>query len=89
VSKDKGIYKKKDKSRRAYNDYSSSSSSSKDDEEANICFMVTEESDSNSVSSSSSINIENYSQLLEAFKENHEEANRFALLNNRLKGLNN
>ncbi|KAK7353960.1 hypothetical protein VNO80_19416 [Phaseolus coccineus] len=29
------------------------------------------------------------SQLLDAFKETHEEANRLALLNNRLKGLNN
>ena len=50
--------------------------------------MVKEESESSSVSSSSSINVENYSQLLEALKETHEEANRLALLNNRLKGLN-
>jgi len=92
VSKEKGgykKYKKKGKSRRAYNDDSSSSSSSKDDEEANLYFMTKEESKSNSVSSSSSINVENYSQHLEAFEETHEEANRFALLNNRLKGLNN
>jgi len=41
------------------------------------------------VSSSTSINFENYRQLLDAFKETHEEANRLALLNNRLKGLNN
>jgi len=92
VSKEKGgykKYKKKAKSRRAYNDDSSSSSSSKDDGEANLCFMVKEEFESSSVSSSSSINVENYSQLLEAFKETREEANRLALLNNRLKGLNN
>jgi len=82
-------YKKKVKSRRAYSDDSSSNSTSKDDEKANLCFMVKEESESSSVSSSSSINVENYSQLLEAFKETHEEANRLALLNNRMKGLNN
>jgi len=31
----------------------------------------------------------NYSQLLDAFKETHEESNMLVLLNNRLKGLNN
>ena len=51
--------------------------------------MTRQESDTSSVSSSSSINVENYSQLLEAFNETHEEANRLALLNNQLKGLNN
>ena len=81
-------HEKKGKSRRAYNDDSSSSSSS-DEEEANLCQMTRQESDTSSVSSSSSINVENYSQLLEAFNETHEEANRLALLNNRLKGLNN
>jgi len=92
VSKEKGgykKYKKKGKARRAYNDDSSSSSSSKDDEEANLCFMAKEKSESSSASPSSTINVENYSQLLEAFKETHEEANRLALLNNRLKCLNN
>jgi len=57
---------------------SSSSSSSKDAEH-----------ESSTVSSNSSINVENYSQLLEAFKETHEEGNRLALISNRLKGLNN
>ena len=57
--------------------------------EANLCFMAKEESESSSVSSSSSINVQNDSQLLEAFKETHEEVNRLAFLNNRLKGLNN
>jgi len=87
VSKEKGSYKKykkKGKSRRAYNDVSSSNFSSKDDEEANLCFMVKEESESSSVSSSFSINVENYCQLLEAFNETHEEANRLTLLKNRL-----
>ena len=81
-------HEKKGKSRRAYNDDSSSSSSS-DEKEANLCQMTRQESDTSSVSSSSSINVENYSQLLEAFNETREEANRLALLNNRLKGLNN
>ena len=48
-----------------------------------------EESKSSSISSSTSINFENYSQLFYVFKETHEEANRLALLNNQLKELNN
>jgi len=40
------------------------------------------------ISSSASLNAENYSQLLQAFKETHEEVNRLALLNNCLKGMN-
>ena len=55
----------------------------------NLCFMARKEDDSSSVSSSNSSNTENYSQLLQAFQETHEEANRLALLNNRLKGMNN
>ena len=51
--------------------------------------MAEGDDDSNSVSSCASVNAENYSQLLQAFKETHEEANRLALSNNRLKGLNN
>jgi len=51
--------------------------------------MTRQESDSSSVSSKSSIDSENYSQLLNAFKETHEEANKLALSNNRLRGLNN
>jgi len=46
-------------------------------------------SSSSNVSSCASLNVENYSQLLQAFKETHEEANQLALLNNRLKRLNN
>jgi len=41
------------------------------------------------MSSSSSIKGNNYYQLLEAFNETHEEANRLALSHNRWKGLNN
>jgi len=42
-----------------------------------------------SVSSNISLTHENYSTLLNAFKETHEEVNRLTLSNNRLKGLNN
>ena len=88
---------KKGKSKRAYiacdeNEVSSSSSSSSEDEKVNLCLMVEGDDDSSSsssVSSCASLNAKNYSQLLQAFKETHEEANRLALLNNRLKGLNN
>ncbi|XP_068487092.1 uncharacterized protein [Phaseolus vulgaris] len=80
--------KKKGKSRKVCNDDSSSISSS-EVEKANLCLMAKNEdhsSSESSVSSSPSLNAENYSQLLQAFKETHEEANRLALLNNRLKG---
>jgi len=40
------------------------------------------EDDTSSVSFCASLNTENFSQLLQAFKETHEEANRLALLNN-------
>ena len=82
-------HEKKGKSRRAYNDDSSSSSSSKEDEEVNLCLMAKEESISSSVTSSTSINFENYSQLLDPFKETHKEDTTVALLNNQSKGLNN
>jgi len=49
--------------------------------------MAGHESD-NSVSSNISLTHENYSTLLNAFKETHEEVNRLALSNNRLKALN-
>jgi len=81
----------KGKSRKACNDNSSSISSS-EVEKANLCLMAKKEDDSSSessVSSSTSLNAENYSHLLQDFKETHEEANRLALLNNRLKGMNN
>jgi len=63
--------------------------SSSEDEKSNLCLMVEGEDDSSSVSSCASLNAENYSQLLQAFKETHEEANRLDLLNNWLKWLNN
>jgi len=50
--------------------------------------MARKEDDSSSVSSSNSLNFETYGQLLQAFQETHDEANRLALLNNRLKEKN-
>jgi len=41
----------------------------------NMCLMAEGEDDSSSVSSCASLNAENYSQLLQTFKETHEEAN--------------
>ena len=55
----------------------------------NLCFLAKKEDDASSVSSSTSSNAENYSQLLQAFQKTHEEANRLALLNNRLKEMKN
>jgi len=85
-------YVKNKKQRRAYiawedNDTSSSSSSDKE-EEANLYMMAGHESDS-SVSSNISFTYENYSTLLNAFKETHQATNHLALSYNRLKGLNN
>ena len=65
------------------------SSASLEDAEVNLFLKAKEEHESSTVSSNSSINVENYSQLLQAFKETHEEANRLTLISNRLKGLNN
>jgi len=48
----------------------------------NMCLMTKKEDDVSSASSCTSLNTENYSQLLQTFKETHEEANRLALLNN-------
>jgi len=54
--------------------------------------MAKKEDDSSSessVSSCTSLIAENYSQLLQAFKETHEKANQLSLFYNRLKGMNN
>jgi len=61
-------------------------SSYSEDAESNLCLK---ESTSSSVRSSFLSKGDNYYQLLEAFKETHEWANKLALTNNRLKGLNN
>jgi len=67
---------------------SSSSSSSHEDVEVNLCLMAGENLEVSRENSSISFNSTNYNSLLQAFHETHEEANRLALSNNRLKGLN-
>ena len=51
--------------------------------------MTGKNSEVSSENSNTSFNSANYSSLLQAFYETHEEANRLALSNNRLKSLNN
>ena len=55
--------------------------------------MIAEEDDescsSSEVSSCAFLKEQNYSELLEAFQETHDEANRLVFSNNRLKELNN
>jgi len=87
---EKKKFSKNDKGKKAYiaweeND-STTSCSSKEEEEINMCLMGKENSEVSSTASSTS---ENYSTLLQAFHETHEEANRLPSVNNRLKGLNN
>jgi len=87
----KSSYKeKKGKTKKAYiawdeNEVSSSSSSSSEEERANICLIAEgddESCNSSEVSSCASLNEQNYSELLEAFQETHDEANRLVLSNN-------
>jgi len=80
--KEKGQEKKNRKNGRAKRVYiawedndTSSSFFSKEDEEANLCLMVGHQSEASTVTSNISTNYENYSTLLQAFKETHEEAN--------------
>jgi len=95
--KEKAVQKKKfnkhNKGKRAYITWDESdsitSSSSKEEEEINMCLMAKEKSEVSSASSSISLNKENYNILLQVFFETHDEANRLALANNGLKGLNN
>ena len=96
VNKEKTIEKKNykvGKGRKAYiaweDNASSSNNSAQEDIEANLCLMARKNSKVSSENSSTSFNSANYSSLLQAFHETHEEANRLALSNNRLKGLNN
>ena len=78
---------KKGKTKRAYiawdeNEVSTSSSSSSEDEKANICLIAEEDDESCSsreVSSCASLNEQNYGELLEAFQETFDEANRLVL----------
>ena len=60
-------------------------SSSSEEEKANICLVAKNDDESCSsseVSSCASLNEQNYSELLEAFQETHDEANRLVLSNN-------
>ena len=87
---EKKKFNKNGKGKRAYiaweeND-STTSYSSKEEEEINLCLMGKETSEVSSTALSTS---ENYNTFLQAFHETHEEANRLASVNNRLKGLNN
>jgi len=54
-----------------------------------LCLIARENSKVSSENSSTSFNSANYSLLLQAFHETHKEANKIALYNSRLKGLNN
>jgi len=67
----------------------SSAGSSYADSKMDVFLMAREESASNNVSISTSTKCDCYYQLLEAFKETHEEANKLTLSNNRLKSKNN
>jgi len=96
ATKDKAPEKKNNKSgktRRAYiaweDNAISSSCSSEDEIEANLCMMAGRDSEVSSTESSASFNSINYSTLLHAFQETHEEANKLAHSNSRLKGINN
>jgi len=76
----KSSYKeKKGKSRREYIAWDGNEvSSSSKDEKAYICLIAKrddESSSSSNVSSCASLSAENYSKLLQAFQETHEEAN--------------
>jgi len=95
ATKDKAPEKKNNKSgktRRTYiaweDNATSSSCSSEDEIEANTCIMAGRDSDVNSTESSASFNSTNYNTLLYAFQETHEEANKLAQSNRRLKGMN-
>jgi len=96
VSKEKTNEKKDYKAGKGRKSYiswednaSTSSSSSQEDVEVNLCLMAGENSEVSNGNSSASFNSTNYSSLLHALHKTHEEANKLALSNNRLKGLNN
>ena len=95
-SKDKSASKKveRSKARRAYisweeNEVSSTSSSATKSEENNLCFMVKDEGSISDSVSELSMESDNYDQLLAAFKETHDEANRLAVICSKLQKVNN
>jgi len=94
-NKEKSASKKSErgKGKRAYisweeNDVSSSSDSSTESEEENLCFMVNDEESNSDSASDFSTDSENYDQLLIAFKETHDEANKLAVICNKLNRVN-
>ncbi|XP_068486648.1 uncharacterized protein [Phaseolus vulgaris] len=94
-NKEKSTSKKseKGKGKKAYisweeNDVSSTSDSSTGSEEANMCFMVNDEGLASDSVSDYSTDSENYDQLLIAFKETHDEANRLVVICNKLNKVN-
>jgi len=95
-SKDKPTSKKveRSKGRRAYisweeNEVSSTSSSSTESEETNLCFMMKDEESISDSVSDFSMESNNYDQLLVAFKETHDEANRLVVICSKLQKVNN
>ena len=95
LNKDISANKKKEskhKERHAYiawgdNDDSTSSLSQEESEESNLYLMARYES--SLLSQVSSIDKNDYNQLLHDFEELYCEANKISVINNRLKGLNN
>jgi len=94
-TKEKPANKKveRSKGRRAYisweeNEVSSTSSSSIESEETNMCFMMKDEGSISDSVSHFSMESENYDQLLVAFKETHDEANRLAVICTKLQNAN-
>jgi len=86
-SKDNSASKKveRSKGRRAYiyweeNEVSLTSSSSTESEETKLCFMLKDEGSTSDSVSEFSMESDNYDQLLAAFKEIHDEANRLAVI---------
>ncbi|XP_068486637.1 uncharacterized protein [Phaseolus vulgaris] len=71
------------------NEVSSTSSSSTESEESNLCFMVKDEGSISDSVSEFSMESDNYDQLLAAFKESHDEANRLAIICSKLQKVNN
>ncbi|XP_068504514.1 uncharacterized protein [Phaseolus vulgaris] len=95
-SKDKSASKKVERSKgsRAYisweeDEVSSTSGSSTESEETNMCFMVKDEGSISDSVSEFSMESDNYDQLLAAFKETNDEANRLAVICSKLQKVNN
>ena len=90
-NKEKPASKKSErgKGKRAYisweeNEVSSTSDSSTGSEEGNLCFMVNDEGSISDSVSDFSTDYESYDQLLIAFKETHDEANKLVVICNKL-----